>query len=287
MYGGGFIRFAATEAARRFYADIVTQLEANVARGDFTNDQVLLNSALATTSATHGEFDRCAFRSGTYYHQERGPAYQALCKGTRPVVQQHNWIIGNQKKMEMAKAHGAWFLEAEAPLPRCRQRHLRVMVMTMDRPASLERLLLSLKHAAYPAGALIDVQVSVDRRPDKPHDTATLDRLAAFEWPHGVFEVLRWAEPVGIYGQWVDSWPCELFPPTLYRAALLVEDDLEVSPVYYEWFIGAHTAYAAPDLGAVTGMRAQLVAQQGSALSVAELVPSGVQVFAYRLIATW
>ena len=287
MYGGGFIRFAATDAAKKFYSEIVSRLEAGVAREDFSNDQELLNSLLANTTASREEFDRCAFRSGIFYHPEHGTEYRAICKGKRPLVQQHNWVIGNQRKIEMAKQNGGWFLGATSPFPVCSQRDLRVMVMTMNRPASLERLLLSLRNAAYPTNARIDVRVSVDKLPNQEHDSTTTALLREFEWPHGVFEVLLWPEPVGIFGQWVDSWPCELYRSDLYRAVLLLEDDLEVSTVYHEWFIGAHTSYAATDMGAVTGMRAQLVALHGASLSASELVPKGVQVFAYRLIATW
>ena len=124
MYGGGFIRFAATEAARNFYKDVMTRLETGIAKGDFTNDQVILNSVLTTTTATHAEFDRCAFRSGLeYLGDERGSAYRNLCSGTRAVVQHHNWIVGNQNKIEMAKQHGAWFLQSESPVPICNQRN--------------------------------------------------------------------------------------------------------------------------------------------------------------------
>ena len=42
MNGGGFIRFAATEAAPNFYKDVMTRLETGIAMGDFTNDQVIL-----------------------------------------------------------------------------------------------------------------------------------------------------------------------------------------------------------------------------------------------------
>jgi predicted O-methyltransferase YrrM len=286
MYGGGFIRFAATETARAFYADaVVARLAAEIAKGAYgTNDQELLNQGLA--SITFSEFDRCSFRSGMFYHPLHSSTHQARCNGTRPIVQQHNWVYGNANKIQMAKDHGAWFLNNESTT--CKQRDLRAVVMTMDRPASLERLLLSLKQASYPAHARIDLQVSVDRRSkEEPHDPATMTLLNKFEWPHGVFETLAWPEPVGIFGQWVDSWPCELFPPKLYGAVVLLEDDLEVSPRYHEWFIGAHKAYVAPDMGAVTGMRAQLVARQGAQLTVDQLVPKGTEVFAYRLIATW
>lgn len=121
---------------------------------------------------------------------------------------------------------------------------------------------------------------------DQAHDPSTLAILGSFEWPHGIFEVKIWPQPVGIYGQWVDSWPCELYPRNLYEAVILLEDDLEVSPLYHEWFVGAHKQ-AYNRVGAVTGMRAQLVAQKGVQMSIEQLIPQDIQVFAYRLIATW
>lgn len=116
---------------------------------------MLLNDVLQTTTATYAEFDRCAFRSGSYYHPVYGPVYQALCKGQRVVVQQHNWVVGNERKVALAKEHGAWYLSDAG----CAPRSLRAVVMTRDRPASLERLLVSLRDASYPEGARIDVQV--------------------------------------------------------------------------------------------------------------------------------
>ena len=289
-FGGGFVFFSATESARLFYSSVVSRLESGISNGDYTNDQSILNDELSRQpNVSRTEFDRCQFRSGLFYREdsEMGGEYRIQCQGTRPMVQQHNWIIGNQNKIDLARQHGGWFLASVAPVPVCRQRDLRVIVMTMDRPASLSRLLHSLRSAAYPAGASVDVRVTVDRGQGQPHDAPTLALLAEFDWPHGYLEVHQWPEPVGIFGQWVDSWPCEQFPAGLYKAAVLLEDDLEVSPVYHEWFVAAHQAYASPDLGAVTGMRAQLVAQTGVSLSIDQLVPQGVQVFAYRLIATW
>ena len=289
VYNGGFIRFAATRAARDFYALIVDRMERGIPRGDFTNDQVILNE-LAAASAANASFavlDECTFRAGTYYTEGHGPAMRERCRGTRPVVQLHNWIVGTPRKIAMAKENNMWFVDDDAPTPACRQRDLKLIVMTMDRPKSLERLLNSATAADYPDGARVDVQVSVDRRPGQDHDAETMHFLSSYQWGRGVFEVVAWKDPKGIFGQWVDSWPCELYRPDLYRGVILLEDDLELSPAYFQWFASAHRAYASPNLGAVTGMRAGLVAQQGARMSVSELVPAGVQVFAYRLIATW
>lgn len=287
-YGGGFVRFAATQAALGFYARVVQRLEAGIERGDFTNDQVLLNDELSLQpSVSRTEFDRCEFRNGRFYHKEFRTQYAEMCAGTRPVVQQHNWVVGNQNKIDMAKEHGAWHLTDTASRPRCRQRDMRVLVMTMNRPASLARLLSSLQSARYPPGAKIDLRVTVDRQAGQLPEAETMKVLQAFQWSHGLFETHAWPDSVGIFGQWVDAWQCELFPEYLYGAVVLLEDDLEVSPAYFEWFTNAHRVYASTQLGAVTGMRVQLVAQSGTQIGVSELIPPETNVFAYSLIATW
>ena len=279
-YCGCLIRFAATEASRAFYEEgVVRPLEAGIARGDFTDDQVLLNRALATTRASYAEFDRCAFR--------HGGAHLQPCAETRAWVQHHNWIVGNARKIERARERGAWFLSDDDPT-RCATLDLRVVVMTMDRPRALERLLRSLRDARYPKAMRVDLRVNVDRRStDAPHDAPTLALLDAFEWTRGAFEAHAWPAPMGLYGQWLEAWPAEVFPSELYRAVVLLEDDLEVSPVYHQWFLDAHAAYGArEDIGAITGMRAALVATPHGR-SANELVPQDAGAFAYWLVATW
>ena len=286
-YNGGFIRFAATSRALEFYSKLVEKMKRGIERGDFTNDQTILNDMISTFNISFNMLDECMFRTGAYYTKDHGPAMQKKCKGIRPVVQLHNWIVGTQRKIEMAKEHNMWFVDDESQTLKCKQRDLKLIVMTMDRQKSLDRLLKSVTTAAYPENARIDLQVSVDHKVGEVHDVDTMKFLNSFQWPYGVFEVIAWEEPKGIFGQWVDSWPCELYKSDLYKAVILLEDDLEVSPIYFDWFTNAHRVYASANLGAVTGMRASLVAQEGVQLSASELVPDGIEVFAYRLIATW
>lgn len=288
-YCGCLLRFAATDAARAFYAEgVVRAMEAGVARGDFTDDQVLLNRALEERGHTlsHARLDPCAFRHGRADNAE-------TCAGRRMWMRHHNWVIGNARKEALARERNAWFIEdndTEAPR-KCRTRDLRVTVMTMDRPASLRRLLASLSAARYAPGMRVDLHVHVDRRQaDAPHDAPTLAALEAFAWPHGVYTVRAWDRPMGLWGQWLEAWPCEAFAPDRYRAAVLLEDDLEVSPVYHEWFLAAHAAYGGhKDIGAITGMRAELVAQPDvvAPKPARALIPADAGAFAYRLIATW
>jgi Glycosyltransferase 61/Nucleotide-diphospho-sugar transferase/Galactosyltransferase len=119
MYGGGFIRFAATQEAKQFYAEVMGRMEAAIAQGDFTNDQFILKDVIQSTKPTLTEFDRCQFRSGRYYHVLYGQDYQQMCNGTDPVVQQYNWVVGNSKKIAMAKQYDAWFLQEDSSEPVC------------------------------------------------------------------------------------------------------------------------------------------------------------------------
>lgn len=134
MYGGGFILFSATEKARSFYASIMQRLESGISRGDYTNDQFLLNDELSREpDVTRIEFDRCLFRSGLFYHEDGGREWRNKCQNTHPLVQQHNWIVGNQNKIDLARQHGAWFLASDTTVPVCIQRNINVSV-TMSNP---------------------------------------------------------------------------------------------------------------------------------------------------------
>jgi hypothetical protein len=283
-WGGGFIRFAPSAAAKQFYVDLTKRMRLSGQDDQFTLNEMI--GAGGIHSRNISEFDKCLFKSGAALQPDLSHHYTAKCAGIEPIVQQHNWIIGAQTKIKLAKSRGEWFLE-EKDYRKCRPRDLRLVVMTMNRVNSLSRLLDSLYHAYYnPSYPFVDLQVNVDVAQEGP-DSATIEFLNKFEWPHGFLEINVQDHSVGIYGQWVDSWPSERYPPWLYRAVVLLEDDLEVSPHFAQWFIEAHETYKAPRVGAITGMRAQLVAKSGAQLPADQLVPPGVSAFAYKLIATW
>ena len=280
VYCGCFIRFAPTAAAKTFYEEVVTRMIAQPGR----HDQLVINDIMAAPrSFTSLVFDACLFRTGAAYLSDQQANYQSKCGSAPPVVQQHNWMIGAQTKIDFAKSKRAWYL-GDGDSMKCAQRDLRLVVLTMDRPRSLQRLLTSLVNAQQPP--TVDLYISVDTR-QQGHDAATLAVLDTFVWPHGLFEIHKHETPAGIFGQWVDSWPCERFPADLYKAVVLLEDDLQVSPFYAQWFLTSHQHFASDQrVGAITGMRPALVAA-GGGVPMAALVPPDTSMFAYRLIATW
>jgi hypothetical protein len=106
-YCGCFIRFAPTPASRAFYDTVMRRLQS---RGSSTNDQIVLNELVVEQRANYTVLDRCLYRSGTYYYYKTNAEYQRACSGVLPVVQHYNWIVGARAKVQLAKAHGGWYL---------------------------------------------------------------------------------------------------------------------------------------------------------------------------------
>lgn len=153
--------------------------------------------------------------------------------------------------------------EAEGPA-------LRILVLTMDRPKSLLRLLNSLLAANYGTDR-IDLDVWVDRMDGADPHPETMDAVANFRWPTdlGSMTVHVWPENAGLSAQWTQTWNASLIAAGVAEGltaqtperAVILEDDLEVSEHYWTWLGAAHDAYDdRPDVAGVTLQRAQLCA---------------------------
>lgn len=289
MFCGCFIRFSPVAASYLFYKEVMERMQRiHNEEGGTTNDQDILNHVVAAQLPNYTLFDRCLYRSGTFSKDGYMLEYQQACRGIQPVAQHHNWVVGADSKIQRAKESRSWFLTEESEGFTCKQRDLLLVVMTMNRPKSLERLINSVSTARYSEDMSVDLRVTVDRSFSGEVHGPTMQFLNGMQWPHGVLEILVWPRKVGIYGQWVHSWPAEKYSSSLYKAVVLLEDDLEVSPYYARWFIGAHAAYGSvPGVGAVTGQRPNLVAAVNGPPSVEGQVPEGVKAFGYLLMATW
>jgi len=287
MYGGGFIRFSQTAKARSFYTRVMEIMDSTN-----LNDQTILQQVIEELKPNFRVFDTCQYRNGQFLTSDKNSDYLVMCAGVKPVVQQHNWIVGMDSKIDLAKRIGAWFLNdlnlSEKNVHQCIRRDLRLIVMTMNRAHSLSRLLKSLKNVAGNHTFTIDLQVSVDIDEQGKVDESTVGVLSNFEWTLGFYEYRVMQTNVGIFGQWVHSYPCERYDENLYRAFVFLEDDVEASPFYPHWFTEAHRTYQDPLIGAVVGMRPQLVARVGESQSIDDLVgPMNLKAFGYQLMGTW
>lgn len=119
-------------------------------------------------------------------------------------------------------------------------------VLTHRRPASLNRLLQSLLNAHYPGHVrsasssssssssssvdMIPLTVHIDARPD----TETLQHAYSLEWPHGPKDVHVRIKRGGLMQAVVEAW----YPPVTEHDdtyAMILEDDVELSPLYFLW----------------------------------------------------
>ena len=121
---------------------------------------------------------------------------------------------------------------------------LQVHVLAYKRPKSLSRLLRSLKDASYD-GDPIDLHIHVDAPAQAADEeqVAQVRKVASVEqasWPFGTATVEEAREHRGLRDMWLQSWT----PRSLSERALILEDDLEVSPQWYRWLKSAHSAYA-------------------------------------------
>ncbi|KZT27805.1 hypothetical protein NEOLEDRAFT_1046589, partial [Neolentinus lepideus HHB14362 ss-1] len=101
-----------------------------------------------------------------------------------------------------------------------------VSVITNDRPTSLGRLLRSLQRAQY-FGDSLDLRINMDSAAD-----SEVKRLVSrYRWPHGSTFVHHRIIHGGLLPAVVESW----YPLHNDSFGLILEDDVELSPLFYAW----------------------------------------------------
>jgi hypothetical protein len=103
---------------------------------------------------------------------------------------------------------------------------LDISIITNNRHKSLQRLLRSLSAAHY-YGDRIDLRINIDQ----PADADTLQLSQNFTWAHGRKALHHRIVTGGLMAAVVESW----YPASNHTYGLLLEDDVEVSPLFYAW----------------------------------------------------
>lgn len=117
--------------------------------------------------------------------------------------------------------------------------HLKIRILSYNRPTHLRRLLQSLDEAEYDANEAVSLEISIDHPLPTPSEE---DALAwsecvsiahAFTWKHGRKLVIEQSHNIGRMGQWTTGWN----PPKDRddELCLFLEEDMLVSPVFYKW----------------------------------------------------
>lgn len=103
---------------------------------------------------------------------------------------------------------------------------MEISIITKDRPQSLARLLDSLINAKY-FGDSLDIRVNVEQ----DCDLETLETVEKITWPIGHVVIHRRVIHAGLLTAVVESW----YPSSNDTYGLLLEDDIELSPLFYAW----------------------------------------------------
>lgn len=116
-----------------------------------------------------------------------------------------------------------------------------IKVLTFNRLSSLSRCLNSLSRAHYDTHDKVHIHIYIDHfLQDSPTGPADLDQrlniskqildfVDGFDWRFGEKLVHYRTANAGLQAQWLEAW----WPASDHEFAFVVEDDLELSPLYY------------------------------------------------------
>ena len=118
-----------------------------------------------------------------------------------------------------------------------------VVVVTFNRPEALARILRTIATARYDGMADVPLIISVDKSVDKSDraavHTEVLKVAEAFEWTHGSKRIIAHRENLGLKKHVISCGDLT----QEHGAAILLEDDLLVSPEYYQYAVQALNFY--------------------------------------------
>ena len=139
-------------------------------------------------------------------------------------------------------------------LQRKSSNNFKIHIITMNRAKSLQRLLDSLKKADY-AGDRVEIYIHIDKSDD---NRDCIKVAESFDFSHGKVTIEVAEQNNGLRNAWFRAW----YPKENERAIIL-EDDIEVSPQWYFWLNKAWQAYGErDDLAGISLQRQTLVPQK-------------------------
>lgn len=174
--------------------------------------------------------------------------------------------------LEAMKVYNSW----ERPCD------LRIIVIVYDRAHSMLRLLNSLNKAQY-GNDSVKLEVWIDRSVNGTVDQLTLKGAENFKFYHGEYEIKTHPKHVGIIGQWLSTWRVWRNSTEI---AVVLEDDLTVSPFFYKYLKIVHAKYDQNPI--INGYALQGLSIKHNTGSPDWLEgPKDDIVFAYPVLGTW
>jgi FkbM family methyltransferase len=239
----GFLFLRPTQRVLQSWSKLMRRMKASP-----QNEQLLMQTILKEESAPSVRFlPQTRFQSGFAFKQDPpGIDVHAL------VFVHANWVVGTVEKVKMLKRHGWWLVPTDKDTVHKTKTEsayvhpdLRIIVLTQKRVASLVRLLKSLADAEYEQDR-VDVDIWVDWIDDVGLRSAITNTLNAYTWKFGRLSVHYRESTAGLRRQWFETWnlsvPGGLTDHTQERAIIL-EDDVEVSPSFWKWLREGYKQY--------------------------------------------
>ncbi|GAA5810539.1 hypothetical protein MFLAVUS_003962 [Mucor flavus] len=104
---------------------------------------------------------------------------------------------------------------------------LDLVVITDRRPESLSRLLTSLNQAYYLGDDTMELLIHMEQSADR----VTQQVVESFDWKHGPKMIRHRIRKGGLMPAIIESW----YPSDNHHYGVLLEDDIELSPLFYVW----------------------------------------------------
>ncbi|RZC90577.1 hypothetical protein C5167_029710 [Papaver somniferum] len=172
---------------------------------------------------------------------------------------------------------------------------LTIKLLAFDRFDSIARCLRSLANADY-VNDRVNLHVYIDHFKETNQSSILdekleeshriLDFVDKFVWKFGEKFVHFRTGNVGLQAQWLESW----WPSSDDEFAFVVEDDLEVSPLYYKFLKGLVVNYYynssnySPSIYGASLQRPRFVpGKHGNKIQL----DTGTRLFLYQLVGTW
>ncbi|KAK8513401.1 hypothetical protein V6N12_052590 [Hibiscus sabdariffa] len=172
---------------------------------------------------------------------------------------------------------------------------LTIKVLTFNRLNSLTRCLTSLSKAHYDPGLPVHLHIFIDHFPNQSRSDIDLKLMESlgimrfvdgFEWKWGQKIVHYRTTNVGLQAQWLEAW----WPSSDDEFAFVVEDDLELSPMYFKYLKALilnfyyNASNFSPSVYGASLQRPRFVpGKHGDKM----LLESTSGLFFYQLVGTW
>ena len=160
---------------------------------------------------------------------------------------------------------------------------MKVIVLTMNRPDSLMRLLRSINKTYFEYESdRLDIEIHVDRSHGWLYeDCVKIAKNFSLAGNRGNVSARIAEKNHGLRAAWFDSW----WPETDTEHAIIVEDDLQLAPTWYSWLRKAWLSYRhRSDLAGIALSRQFLMFKKPE--HNVEIL-NDHEPFLYKLVGTW